>query len=200
MTNITAAPGSFPVTYYQEHPYSGTRAKFAMLTGLPATATAAELAQAHVAVVRKGLQRGLHIPEILVWHPDPSDNDFPLKEQAALMDEFIKREHATIPIEVAEVEEEPGGIRVVYRVLVTEEQLIDEEQRRDGLPDLAPPKEAGISMGRVLIGAAVFGGFAYWLMPKNQPTPRFLVATTVGILGGTVVGVALKRKQEAGAP
>lgn len=173
-----------------------------MLTGLPKSASVQELATAYEAVVRKRLQKGRHIPEILVWNPDPSENDFPLKEQAALMDEFIQREHATIPIEIVKVSEGPNELLIVYRVFVTEEQLIDEERRRDEGPGRepdgsVPPKAAEMPLGPILFGAILSGGFAWWILPKDgKLTPRFLVSATAAFLGGSFAGVATRRKQE----
>ena len=204
MTTMAVAPAAqFPVTYFQEHPYKETREKLVMLTGLPESATVQELAEKHAEVVRKQLGRGQHIPQVLVWNPDPSEFDFPTKKQASLMDELIKREHNTIPIEIQEVSEEPDGIAIVYRVRVTEEQLLEEEERDRLGPGPEPgssTKLAELPVAPMFLGAIISGAIGYWLMPKDSPAgPRLLVTTTLALLGGTTVAVAVKRKQEAEA-
>lgn len=193
MTKLTTTAVQFPVTYVQEHIYEMPRSKWSMQTGLPISVSSVDLAEAYIPVVRKALGRGQHIPQILVWQPDPPEHDFPLKEQAKLMDKLIQREHSNIPIEVAEVsEDDDSQIRVVYQVRVSEEQLLEEEDRQQGTPG-DPIKSAKSSNAAFVAGALSFGLIAFVLMPKNSGGLRWLVGSSVGLLGGAATVVATKK-------
>lgn len=195
---MTTEALSFPVTYYQEHPYQETRQRLAMLTGLPEGVPEEELAEAHIGVLRKALGRGQHISQILVWHPDPPTHDFPLKTQAELMDRLVQREHGTIPIEIQSVVEKPSGIEIVYRVLVTEEQLLEEEERAQHGPPLpGEEKPAEVPMSPVLLAALLSGGFGYFIMPKEHPGARWTVAGIMALLAGTTVAVGIRKNKLA---
>lgn len=193
-----ATTSSFPVTYVQEHVHEMPRSKWAMLTGLPQSATSQELVDAYVAVVRKSLGRGQHIPQILVWTPDPAKYDYPSKEDASLMDEIAQADHETIPIEVAEVSEDDGVIRGIYRVLVSEERLVEEQLRREGQSGELP-KTAGLQpTGVFFLGAILTGGLSAMILGKHVSTGmRLFVGSAVGVLGG-VFAVQLANRTTEG--
>jgi len=109
------------------------------------------------------------------------------------MDLMIKRDHNTVPIEVTSIQEHGNDLSAVYKVTVTEEQL--QNERESGIvPE--PFKEAKLSPGEFALGAIIFGGFGYILMPRNPAKHRWVATVILGILGGSVAAVIAKRKAE----
>ncbi len=182
--------------YHQFHEVSHPRSKWALLTGLPANSDTEDLVLKYVEVLRKSIGKGQHIPLVLVWNPDPVGNDFPERVQAELMDQMIKRDHNTVPIEVVSLQENGDDLFAVYKVTVTEEQLENEEKGLIVPGEPEPFKKAKMSPGEFALGAIIFGGMGYILMPKRPESNRWVAALILGTLGGSVTAVIAKRKAE----
>lgn len=185
---------AFPVRYVQYHTVEMPRGDWGMFTGLPANKEAQFLVEAYRDEFRNKLAQGEH--EGVYWKPEPSEFDDPSKHQANLMDEYVQREAATVPIEVADITESEDGVQIsaIYGVVVGEEELLAEEERDRYGPGAPAPEEpikaAELPLTPFLVGSAIFGSVGYWAAPKRA---KFVSGATLGLLGGITAAVAAQK-------